>query len=77
MAVRTAVDDAEITAHLRWADGERTWRWRGDLPADACERVGTVQIVVPEVVGPLTLDLALGWTDGSADNRYEARITGA
>jgi beta-mannosidase len=75
--LRAPVEDAEITAHLRWAGGERTWRWRGDIPADACERVGTVQIVVPEAPGAMALDLALGWADGSAENRYEAHIASA
>ncbi|MDP1807385.1 MAG: hypothetical protein Q8K72_19570, partial [Acidimicrobiales bacterium] len=45
--LRHAIDDAHITAELLWPGGNRTWRWQGDLPADGCERVGTVQVVVP------------------------------
>jgi beta-mannosidase len=73
--LRSQVDDAEITAHLTWAGGDRTWRWRGDIPADGCQRVGTLQIMVPDAPGPLSLDLTCRHGDGEADNRYEASIT--
>jgi beta-mannosidase len=75
--LRTSVEDAEITARLRWADGEQTWRWRGDIPADACQRVGTVQLIVPDRPGPIALTLDLRWAEGAAENRYEAAIVGA
>jgi hypothetical protein len=73
--LRTQVDDAEITARLSWADGgRRDWRWRGDVPADGCQRVGTVQIVVPDAPGPLELTLVCRVGDDVVDNRYEATI---
>jgi beta-mannosidase len=72
---RTQIDDAEITAELTWAaGGERRWRWRGDIPADGCQRVGTIQIVVPDAPGPLALTLAGRLGDDEVDNRYEATI---
>jgi hypothetical protein len=39
------------TAHLHWrSDGRNEhleWRWSGDVPADACVRVGAIRHVVP------------------------------
>jgi hypothetical protein len=70
------LDGAEVTAELRWTGGHRTWRWQGDLPADACQRVGTVQIVVPDAPGPLVLTLVCRVGDDEVDNRYEATIAG-
>ena len=72
--LRAQVDDAEITAHLTWSGGHRTWRWRGDIPADGCQRVGTVQVVVPDVPGPLALALTCAYGDERVDNRYDASI---
>ena len=73
--LRTQVDDATISATLQWQGGERTWRWRGDIPADGCQRVGTAQIVVPDAPGPLVLSLTCACRDEQVDNRYEATIT--
>jgi beta-mannosidase len=72
--LRVPVDDAEVTARLDWSGGSRTWRWRGDVPADACQRVGTVQIVVPDAPGPVVLALECRHEAQQADNRYEATI---
>ena len=73
--LRGQVDDAKITARLFWAEGgTRTWRWRGDIPADSCERVGTLQIVVPDAPGPLVLVLTCRHGGQQSDNRYEAAI---
>jgi beta-mannosidase len=73
---RVALDDVEVTAKLAWAGGDHAWRWRGGLPADACERVGTLQVIVPDAPGPLALDVELLLPDGErVTNRYDARIT--
>ena len=74
--LRTQVDDAEVTARLH-VDRRRAapWRWRGDIPADGCQRVGTMQIVVPDAPGPLVLVLTAAHGDEQVDNRYEATIT--
>jgi len=63
-------------------DAQRIWRrtWQGDVPTDACVRVGTVAIDIPEVEGTLTLDLELigpgpgASAPGWASNRYATRI---
>lgn len=58
--LRTAIDGAVVEATVWWTGGEHTWRWGGDIPADGCVRVGTIDLVVPDVPGPLTIDLAMG-----------------
>jgi hypothetical protein len=57
--LRVAIDDARVTARLGWPGGGQEWNWGGSVPADSCVRVGTLQAVVPEAVGPLRLDLGL------------------
>ena len=57
--LRVAVDDTRVTARLEWPGGHHDWNWGGDIPADSCVRVGTLQTVVPEADGPLRLDLGL------------------
>ncbi len=74
--VRHALRGARVTARLSWPGGGHAWRWSGDVAADACERVGTVSFVVPEVTGPLALDLDLVCGDVAVSNRYEGVIAG-
>jgi beta-mannosidase len=74
--LRAQVDDAQITAHLGWVGGSRSWTWSGDIAADSCQRVGTVQIVVPDAPGPITLELTCRHRGGQSDNRYESTIIG-
>ena len=73
--LRTQVDDAQVTAALEWNGGSRTWSWRGDIPADGCQRVGTVQMVVPDAPGPIALVLRCHHQGRLVDNRYAATIT--
>jgi beta-mannosidase len=72
---REPLADAEVAARLHWSGGSRTWRWQGDIPADACQRVGTVQIVVPDAPGAATLELDCRYEGTQVSNRYEATIT--
>lgn len=74
--LRTEIDGAEVTAHLRWTGGERSWRWQGDIPADACQRVGTMQIVAPASTGELVLELECRHPGGSATNEYRSTLSG-
>ncbi|HEX4867019.1 MAG TPA: hypothetical protein VFV32_05275 [Acidimicrobiales bacterium] len=75
--LRTEIDGAEVTAQLRWEGGERSWRWRGDIPADSCQRVGTMQIVAPAAAGGLVLELACRHRDGTARNEYRSTVASA
>jgi beta-mannosidase len=70
--LRHDVIGATVTARLQWEDGEETWRWEGDVPADACVRIGTLQFVVPDGAGRLRLDLELVGDDVTVTNRYES-----
>jgi beta-mannosidase len=70
--LRTPIDTAEVTATLSWTGGEQTWRWAGDVPVDACVRVGTVALAAPDAPGPLVLALTCRYPDGTATNAYEA-----
>jgi hypothetical protein len=63
-----------VTARLVWPGDHHTWSWRGDVPADECVRVGTIQAVVPDVGGALDLDLELVAGRRRAGNRYRAMI---
>ena len=69
------LDAVVCNAVLRWPGGSHRWQWAGDLPADDCVRIGTIQFVVPDAPGGLWLDLALEHGDEVATNRYEAIVT--
>ena len=69
--LRHPLHGAEVDAHLSWPGGDRHQRWRGDIPADDCVRVGTLRVAVPgDASGPLALDLRLTAGDVEAANRY-------
>lgn len=72
--LRQPLEGALCTATLTWPTGRHDWAWRGDIPADECVRVGTIQFIVPETSGVLRLDLTLEFGDGAASNRYESYI---
>jgi beta-mannosidase len=64
-------------ATLRWPGGERRWRWEGDVPADACVRVGRIDDTVPvtDGSGSLVLDLALTLPGGEVvTNSDQSRL---
>ncbi len=69
------LEEVVCTTTLRWPGGSHRWQWTGDVPADDCVRVGTIQFVVPDAPGGLWLDLALEHGDEVATNRYEAIVT--
>jgi beta-mannosidase len=74
--LRVALDDVHVQATLRWTGGEHAWEWQGDVAADSCARVATVQAVAPEVPGPLVLELELHHAQVKTSNRYETVIGG-
>ncbi|MBV8296514.1 MAG: hypothetical protein JO085_06740, partial [Acidimicrobiia bacterium] len=63
----------QVRARLQWAGGAQQWRWDGEVPEDDCVRVGTVQAVVPDARGPLTLTLTLVG-EAAVANRYDSEI---
>ena len=38
--LREAINGATVVARLHWSEGDRIWRWGGDIPADGAVRVG-------------------------------------
>jgi beta-mannosidase len=71
---RSRLEQARCTAVLEWQSGSHTWSWQGDVPEDACTRIGTIQFVVPDVPGPLRLDLTLEHGELVSTNRYDCTI---
>jgi beta-mannosidase len=71
--LRRPIEGATVVARLRWTGGDRVWRWRGDVAADACVRVGRVIAEVPAARGELRLELLL-YGAGRAANVYRAEI---
>ncbi|MCU1496752.1 MAG: putative glycosidase [Acidimicrobiales bacterium] len=57
--LRVPITDVEVSATLRWADGEQRWRFGGDIEADTVARVGTLPVEVPDCPGPMSLELTL------------------
>jgi beta-mannosidase len=74
--LRTPLDEVTATIRATWPGGEHTWRARGAVGADTCVRVTTIQLVVPDVSGPLRVDLALADATGAelATNTDEAHV---
>jgi beta-mannosidase len=74
--LRTPLDTAVVSARFSWPGGDHRWRWQGEVGADDCVRVGTIQFVVPdtETPGPLSLDLQMQAGSVEATNHYEAHL---
>ncbi len=72
--LRHPLDGAVATARLHWPGGERSWRWQGDVEADAVAKVGTIDLEVPNAPGPLVIDLDLIADDTTATNRYTTHL---
>ena len=72
--LRTALHGAIVRARLRWPDGDHQWGWEGDVPADDCVRIGTLQALAPDTTGVLVLELELECEGVKAGNRYDAEI---
>ncbi len=73
---REELSNAVVTAAAEWPGGSHRWRWTGDVPADSCVRVGTIQFVVPHAAGELVVGLDLTGPE-AATNRYTSRIAAA
>jgi len=63
-----------VDAELRWCDGAHRWSFAGDVPADSCVLVGTVQLEVPDAEGELVLSLRGQVGDDTVVNEYRTTI---
>jgi beta-mannosidase len=77
--LRVPLTDVDARAVLCWPGGERSWSFRGDVPADSCTRIGHLRHALPGDAQPgeLTLRLDMSWNGGSASNRYNSKVTAA
>ncbi len=64
-----------VDARLTWSGGGHAWAFEGDVPADSCARIGTIQFEVPDAAGDLSLSLTGRVGDDEVTNRYESAIT--
>jgi hypothetical protein len=71
---RAPILDAEVRAELRWTGGHHRWRWGDEVPADSCVRVGSIQFIVPDAPGALTLELTVDAGSDSSTNSYVGTI---
>ncbi len=71
---RDPIHGADVSAKATWSGGEHEWRWQGDVPADSCVRVGTIQMVVPDAPGELFIELNLDVERVPATNAYRSII---
>ena len=58
-----------------WEGGGHRWVFTGDVPADACVLVGTVQLEVPDAPGELVIALRGEVGDDRPTNEYRTTIT--
>jgi beta-mannosidase len=74
--LREPLDAMTVTTRALWTGGEQSWQWVGDVPADGCVRVGSIDLVVPDEPGRLTFELLLDGSapEGKASNWYESAV---
>jgi beta-mannosidase len=74
---REGVAAVRTTAAINFPDGSvHRQAWVGDVPADACVRVGTIKATSPDAIGPITIDLATIGHGIDVTNQYVAQIVG-
>jgi beta-mannosidase len=73
--LRTPVDPAVIDVEATWAGGRRRWRFGGDVAADACTKVGTLHISVPDTLGTLQFHFTLTAGPVTSVNDYRCIVT--
>jgi beta-mannosidase len=72
--LRTPVPGAQVSATLSWPGAQRQWHWEGDIDADSCVRVGSVEVEAPSTPGALRLDLKLVAAGVTAASGYDSEI---
>jgi hypothetical protein len=73
--LRVELTGAVVEVVARWAGGDRTWTFGGDVPADDCVKAGHLELDVPDTLGALTFDLTLTAGDVTATNHYATVVT--
>ena len=57
--LRVPIDFAVVDATASWAGGEQRWRFGGPIPADDVVKVGQIDLVVPDTLGELAIELEM------------------
>ena len=72
---RTPLDDLTASARLTWSGGEHEWAWQGQIGADSVARIGSINWIVPDVIGRVELLVQLRQNnDDLASNLYHGTI---
>jgi beta-mannosidase len=72
---RAPIAAVRTTATVTFPDGSvHRQAWVGDVPADACVRVGTITAASPNAIGPITIDLSASGPGLDVTNQYVAQI---
>jgi beta-mannosidase len=72
--LRTDLLAGIATARLSWGEGAHEWRWQGDVPADSCVQVGTIELSAPlELAADVELELTYECGSTTARNQYASR----
>ncbi len=66
--------DVRVTATASAQEWEESHTWDGDLAPDTCAHVGTLVFEVPEVNGPLVVNLEVQAGERAATNRYQTIV---
>jgi beta-mannosidase len=76
--LRTDLRDLGCTATLSWPGGAHRWRFAGEVGADACVRVGSLQVEVPDLPdgSVLALDLEVTGTGAVVTDHDETLVKG-
>ncbi len=73
--LRAPIDFAVVDATARWAGGDQRWRFGGPVPADDVVKVGRIDLVVPDTLGELSLELEMTAEPHRSTNRYTTAVT--
>jgi beta-mannosidase len=73
--LREPIDFAVVDVIARWAGGDQRWRFGGPVDADDVVKVGVIDLVVPDTLGELSIELAMTAGPLTSRNRYTTAIT--
>lgn len=72
--LRVRLEDVRATARATCGEWEHIQRWQGEIPADGCEHIGTLEFDVPGHTGLLLIDVELDTGEHVATNRFQTVV---
>ncbi|MEZ5412513.1 MAG: hypothetical protein R2761_31045 [Acidimicrobiales bacterium] len=72
--LRHEIGPVRVTARARLHDWMVERHWIGQLPADSCAYIGTIDLRIPPRTGALTIELELEAGDRYITNRYQTVV---